>query len=139
MSRCVVFPLALIVALTGCQVSTKPRTFASVSADGPAKVSPATVHGEYRLYTSATRADGFLRPVGEPLAAHRLRRGQPVGFRRDGDGLAAVAGDASQPLAHGSYLWEVRADSGQFDGKGTTVIVLTVAAVGLAIAVASIF
>jgi hypothetical protein len=129
---------AMVVLLSGCQVSTKPRTFASVSGDGPVKVAAAEVHGEYRLYTSQTAANGFPRPVGDALATHRLRRGQPVGFRRDAGQLQAIAGDAARPLERGSYLWQVRADPGQFDKKGTTVVVLTGVAVALAITVAAV-
>ena len=131
--------LAAMVVLCGCQVSTKPRVFASVSADGPANVSPAEVRGEYRLYASKIAANGFPGPVGDPLATHHLGRGDPVGFRRDGAQLQAIAGDASRPLDRGSYLWQVRADPGQFEKKGTTVVVLTGVAIALMISVAAMF
>ena len=134
----VVLSLALVVALSGCQVSTKPRTFASVAPERPAKVSAAGVHGEYRLYASMTEADGFARPVGEPLATHHLRRGERVGFRRDAGQLQAIAGDASQPLEKGNYLWQVRADKGQLDKQATTALVITGVAVALAVAVAAL-
>jgi hypothetical protein len=135
-----VLSLALIVALAGCQVSTKPRTFARVSADHPAKVTPAGVHGEYRLYAAADSTAGFAQPTGDPLATHHLSRGEPVGFRRDASGqLQAIAGDASQPLANGSYFWQVRADKGQIDKQATTALVLTGAAVVLAVSMALIF
>jgi hypothetical protein len=126
--------LALIVPLSGCHMTTHPRVVAEVAAGGgKVSVRPAPYDGEYRLYAAGRGAGPWAQPVGEPLATHRLRRREPVGFRRGpGDALSAVAGEQVIPLERTNvgYLWQMRADAGQLDRNKAVVL----AAVALALA-----
>ena len=117
--------LSAIIVLSGCQPSTKPKTVSSISPDGQANVVKTRLRGQYQLFTFQT-SSGADAKTGEPLATHQLRRGDTVGFRSDANGLRAVAGDQSMPLARGHYLWEMRADKDQVDNRRTAAAVLMV-------------
>lgn len=123
-------PVSLLFVLCGCMTPTKPRTVMSVSPGGESKVRRATFNGQYQLFAMQTDA-GEGAPDGEPLATHRLRRGQTFGFRSDVTGLRAVAGNESIPLARGRYFWEMRADKGQVDGPRTVTVVAIVGGTAL--------
>jgi hypothetical protein len=131
--------LCAMIVLAGCQPSTKPKTVSSISPDGQAKVVKARLGGQYQLFAFQT-SSGAEAKTGEPLATHQLRRGDTVGFRSDANGLRAVAGDQSMPLAPGHYLWEMRADKGQVDNRRTgAMVVLVGGTVAFMVLIASIW
>ena len=117
--------MLLSFVLCGCVTPTKPRTVMSVTPRGEPKVRRAVFNGQCQLFAMQAHAEG-RGPTGEALATHRLRRGDALGFRADGDGVRAVAGNNSMPLARGHYLWEIRADRGQIDGPRTVTLVAMV-------------
>ena len=121
---CVVM-LAAMVVLSGCQASTKPKVVKTVSADEAPGVRSAPFNGQYQLFATQSGSGRNATHAGEPLATHRLRRGEPVGFRAGDDGaLRGVAGTESIPLPRGRYLWEMRADDGQVDAGHTATVAL---------------
>jgi hypothetical protein len=65
--------------------------------DAP-EVGEAPSDGEYSLHNSF----GNLRPI----RTRSLWRGDPLGFRREGDGVAAVAGDREYLMNDGNYVWK---------------------------------
>ena len=121
--------LAAMVVLSGCQVSTKPRTISDGISDGKLKVRKAPFNGQYELFEARTNEDGERNVVGEPLATERLRRGDRLGFRRAEGQLQAIAGDRSIPLTGDRYAWQMRADKGQVDGSRTVALVVLVVAI----------
>ena len=125
-----VVSLAVIVVLSGCQASTKPKT---VSAMEPQqrklKLREAPFNGKYELFEAQSDSREGTTLVGEPLASEQLRRGERLGFRREGDELYAVAGAKEIPIGTGQYAWQMRADKGQIDGSKTVAFVVLVAAV----------
>jgi hypothetical protein len=137
-----VVSLAVIIALSGCKASTKPKTLMRLSADDKPRLRAAPLNGEYRLY-AATRPSkrSEFAPSGEPLATQRLRRKDPLGFRRTSGGeLSAVAGEQTIALQRGSaYVWQMRPDADQIDRTKTTMLVVGIIAVGVftGIAIAS--
>ena len=119
--------LAVLIVLSGCKVSTQPRTVLAAAPGEKLKVREARFNGEYRLFAAHGEPGKHPRPVGEPLATHRVRRGERLGFRRDGGELRAVAGAESIPIERGAYVWQMRADKGQIDRTKTIALVVFVA------------
>jgi len=123
----IVIALAVVVPLAGCHMTTRPRLVAEALEGRKVRMQTAPYDGEYRLYAAAVVDGGpWPQPVGEPLAEHRLRRREPLGFRRVGGELSAVAGDAVMALESGSgraYVWQMRADGGQVDRNKTMFVV----------------
>jgi len=116
--------LAVLVALSGCRASTQPRTILTAAPGERLKVQMAPFDGEYRLFAAHSDPGKHARPVGEPLATHRVRRGEPVGFRRDAGELRAVAGGESIAIERGQYVWQMRADKGQIDRTKTAALIV---------------
>ena len=129
-----VVSLAVMIFLSGCQVSTKPKMVASAAPDNKLKVREAPFHGEYQLFQAQSdRETGRTQMIGEPLATQRLRRGESLRFRRESDQLHAIAGAESIPLETGRYAWQMRADAGQTDGSKTVAFVVLVGVVTAAV------
>ena len=137
-SLCVV-SLALMLFLSGCRVSTAPRTVLTASADERPRLRRAPHDGEYRLYAAGTTRETRKTPTGEPLMTQHLERDGRLGFRRAGGTWSAVAGDQTFPLEPGRrYLWQMRADAGQTDPGRTAVLVIVIGvAVGIVIGASS--
>jgi hypothetical protein len=96
------FALALLSALTGC-VNAPPTGPLVEYRPGEVPVTrPVKCPATYIL----TSTD---QPTGEPpLAAHRVSKGEWLGFRTGEDGSAvAVAPGYTLPLLPGAYRWEV--------------------------------
>ena len=132
--------LAVMIVLSGCLVSTKPKSVSFAAPNDDVRIRKAPFNGEYRLF--AMRTDrGETKAVGEPLATQRLRRGERLGFRRQAGRLTAVAGADAIPVEDGRYAWEMRADDGQTDASRTVafvvLLVFTGALIGQAIFAAS--
>jgi hypothetical protein len=118
--------LAVLVVLSGCKASTKPRTLMDAAPGEPLRVRKAPFNGEYRLFRTET--PGYWeKPVGEPLATLRVRRGERVGFRRHGGELQAVAAAESVAIERGSYIWQMQPDKDQVDRAKTIGLVLFIA------------
>lgn len=125
-----VVSLAAVVVLSGCKVSTTPKTLMTGSAEKP-RMRRALHDGEYRLYV----AEGArpVRATGEPIASQHLDRDERIGFRRAGGTWSAVAGQQVIPLEAGRrYLWQMRPDPGQTD-RGKTAALVIVIGVGIII------
>ena len=133
--------LSFAMLLTGCQMSTKPRTVARYRPGDRPQVKQAKYWGEYRLYAlgAAQRDPGR---GDEPMTTVRLAAEDPFGFARDSGGrVVATAADQTFPIEPGSYAWQMTPDPKQPDTKrtgllavGTVVAVMVLIGVGSALA-----
>ena len=128
MGRSVIAVLTcLAVALAGCQVSTAPKTVASVREPQAPTMIRAPWNGEYTLYLiPADRA-----PKSVVQATH-LRKGDPLGFRRRDGGIVAAAADWEAPIGPGSYEWVMKPDPGQTDPVASAILIAVVVVVATA-------
>ena len=141
-SFAVVVPLlCAAVLLAGCRVDTQPQTVVRHVPEKSVALREAGYDGEYRLFVA--RQSGRYKPLepqGEPIATHRLSRGQPLGFSRSigGHDLTAVAGDEHVVLEPGqSYVWQMSATAGQIDRFKTVLLIVTIAGLVIGIGVAA--
>ena len=124
-----VVSLAATLVLSGCKVSTTPRTVLTASADEKPRLRRAPHDGEYRLYAAGALRKTRRTATGEPLATQHLERDERLGFRRAGGTWSAVAGGHTIPLEPGRrYLWQMRANPGQTDPGKTVVLVIVIGA-----------
>jgi hypothetical protein len=98
MSRCVLCA-ALVLVLGGCTTLQKGTTVVKITQGDAGSVIPAPEDSEYGLYGwSDVKA----------IIAPYLKRGQSIGFRRDGGKVVAVFGNEQKVLDEGSYYWNRR-------------------------------
>jgi len=120
----------LAVVLAGCQVSTAPKTVVAIrEPQGPAMIL-APWNGEYTLY----RLPGDRSPKSVVQVA-RLKKGEPVGFRRRDSGIVAAAADWEASIGPGSYEWVMKPDAGQTDPVATAIFIAVVGVAGATTAI----
>ena len=145
----VVFTLITALILSGCQ-SGRPTTVADYRPGNPAIESKAHDSQVFVLWrwtpvepasTAATQPAQAHRAVARQFPVEVVQvfadRGSPVGFRRRGGKLIAVAGATTRPLDEAHYTW--RTMGGEFgsnadahfslDKAGDVAIVLVAIAV----------
>lgn len=94
--------LALASALTGCVGAPPNGPLAEYRPGSPPVTGKVTCEADYALV--ARDPAGAAGPFG----AHRLKKGERVGFRPEADGtVTAVAPGYTLALPPGSYAWEV--------------------------------
>lgn len=101
--RCpgIVAPLALSLACAGgCTSMVTPgETIVSHSQYNPSDPQESPRDGEYKLYST----------YGDPMPKHTatLRKGDPLGFRGNGNGtVTAVAGDDEWTYTDVNLIWK---------------------------------
>ena len=128
------------MVLTGCQVSSAPRTVARYRPGAHPEMKEARYWGEYQLYALENKQRSPA-PGAEPVATVRLAEDEKFGFARDANGyVVATAADKTFPLDKGGYVWQMKADEAQPDKgrRDLAVLAVFVVIVGLgAIAVAT--
>lgn len=94
--------LALLPALTGCVAAPPTGPLVEYHAGEPPITRPVKCPATYVLTTTD-------QPTGRPpLSAHRVMKGEWLGFRSAEDGsVVAVAPGYMLPLPPGAYRWEV--------------------------------
>lgn len=89
---------ALLLLAAGCY-SDRGEVLRAYERDGPAQVMLAPDDGTYALYRKGD--------LSTPRRTVKLRRGQPLGFRKYQDGtVAAVAGDREFPIGNTDFVWK---------------------------------
>jgi hypothetical protein len=131
--------LSVCIVLTGCHVSTEPRTVARYKPGGNPQMKEAKYWGEYRLY--AIGKDRNPTPGAQPVATVRLAEDEKFGFSRDANGyVVATAADQVIQIERQNYVWQMKPDEAQPDKgrRDLAVLGVFVVIVGLgAIAVAA--
>ena len=132
--------LSACIVLTGCHVSSTPRTVARYKPGGNPQLKEAKYWGEYRLYPLA-KDQRNPAPGAEPVATVRLAEDEKFGFTRDANGyVVATAADKTFPIERQNYVWQMKADEAQPDKgrRDLAVLAVFVVIVGLgAIAIAT--
>jgi hypothetical protein len=96
-----ILALALVSALTGCVAGPPPGPFVEYNPDLAPTTRRVTCPAVYIL-RHADRTDS------EPLAVHRVAKGERIGFRREADfSVIAVAPGYTLALPPGAYVWDV--------------------------------
>jgi len=92
-----ILALVLIVTTAGCAHGIRGgKKYARFAPDAAEHVEPARQSGEHFIVVRMAHEKGLAR---WPDTKRELRRGDPVGFKRDEDGsLLAVAGNATRSL-----------------------------------------
>jgi hypothetical protein len=74
----------------------------------PYEATYALIHDPFAADADAPGTMVFEHWTGKTLQFRQLKRGDPIGFQRDGDGqLVAVAGGEALPLEDGHYCWRI--------------------------------
>ncbi|MGH7179378.1 MAG: hypothetical protein ACREJC_18520 [Tepidisphaeraceae bacterium] len=93
--------MSLLISCIGCASAGSREIVAQYGRGKPAEVVPAPADGRYALFD---RID--TNPI---LPAVALRKGQPIGFRKDTPNrVTAVAGADELTLQDGTYVWRRR-------------------------------
>jgi hypothetical protein len=133
--------LCVCIVLTGCHMSTEPRTVARWTPGDRPELKEARYWGEYRLY--ALEKGQRNPPAGaEPVATVRLAEDEKFGFGRDANGyVVATAADQTFATEKRTYVWQMKPDDAQPDKNrrnlavfSVFVVVAVLIAVGIATA-----
>jgi hypothetical protein len=118
--------LSVCIGLSGCHVSSTPRTVARYKPGRDPELKEAKYWGEYRLYALENKQSN-PPPDAEPVATVRLSEDEKFGFSRDVNGyVVATAADQTFPLEKRGYVWQMKADEAQPDKGRRDLVVLGV-------------
>ena len=118
--------LSVCVVLTGCHISSEPRTVARYKPGRNPEMKQAKYWGEYRLYALAQNQRNPTAGA-EPVATVRLAEDEKFGFRRDANGhVVATAADQMIAIEKSHYVWQMKPDEAQPDKARRDLVVLGV-------------
>ena len=118
--------LSLCIVLTGCHMSTEPRTVARYKPGRDPDLKEAKYWGEYRLYELQQKQRNPA-PGAEPVATVRLAEDEKFGFGRDANGhVVATAADQVIPIDRAQYVWQMKPDDAQPDKQRRDLLVFGV-------------
>ena len=131
--------LCLCIVLTGCHVSTAPRTVARYKPGTDPEMKEAKYWGEYRLYALDNKQRNPV-PGADPVATVRLAEDEKFGFIRDANGyVVATAADQVFPIERQSYVWQMKPDEAQPDKMRRNLAVFGVFAVVMVLGAVAIW
>src|SRR5688500_6317882 len=118
--------LSVCIVLTGCGMSTAPRTVARYKPGRDPEMKRAKYWGEYRLY-ALEQNQRNPAPGAEPAASVRLAEDEKFGFGRDPNGyVVATAADQTIPIEKRQYVWQMKPDEAQPDKTRRDLVIFGV-------------